>query len=63
MTDLNRTPDKWYRDMKKYEKWYDAGKGKKYPATWKVHFNEKFHRAVCVLHERGNDGLVCILLS
>lgn len=27
MTDLNRTPDKWYRYMKKYEKWYDAGKG------------------------------------
>ncbi|MCB5393414.1 hypothetical protein LIP62_04260 [Longicatena caecimuris] len=27
MIDLNRTPDKWYRYMKKYEKWYDAGKG------------------------------------
>lgn len=44
MTDLNRMPDKWYRDMKKYEKWYDAGNGEKFPATWKVHFDEKLHR-------------------
>ena len=44
MTDLNRTPDKWYRDMKKYEKWYDAGNGEKFPTTWKVHFDEKLHR-------------------
>ena len=44
MTDLNRVPDKWYRHMKKYEKWYDSGNGKKYPATWKVHFDEKLHK-------------------
>jgi len=23
MTDLNRQPKKWYRDMKKYEAWFD----------------------------------------
>ena len=44
LTDLNKTPDKWYNDMKKYEKWYDAGNGKKYPTTWKVHFDESLHR-------------------
>ena len=44
MTDMNKTPDKWYRDMKKYEKWYDAGNGEKFPATWKVHFDESLHR-------------------
>ncbi len=44
MTDLNKTPDKWYLDMKKYEKWYDAGNGKKFPTTWKVHFDESLHR-------------------
>ena len=41
MTDLNKTPDKWYKDMKKYEKWYDSGNGKNYPTTWKVHFDER----------------------
>ena len=30
--------------MKKYEKWYDAGNGEKYPTTWKVHFDESLHR-------------------
>lgn len=44
MTDMNKTPEKWYRDMKKYEKWYDAGNGEKYPTTWKVHFDEGIHR-------------------
>ncbi len=44
MTDMNKTPDKWYRDMKKYEKWYDARNGEKFPATWKVHFDESLHR-------------------
>ena len=44
MTNLNKTPDKWYKDMKKYEKWYDAGNGEKYPTTWKVHFDENKHR-------------------
>lgn len=44
MTNLNRTPKKWYKDMKKYEKWYDDGNGEKYPTTWKVHFDENKHR-------------------
>ena len=44
LTDLNKTPDKWYKDMKKYEKWYKAGNGKRYPTTWKVHFDEGKHR-------------------
>lgn len=44
MTDLNRKPDKWYWDMKKYEKWYEAENGRKFPSTWKVHFDEKRHR-------------------
>ena len=29
VTDMNKSPDKWYCDMKKYEKWYDAGNGKR----------------------------------
>lgn len=44
MTDLNRTPNKWYQNMKKYEKWYDSGNGEKYPTTWKVHFDERLHK-------------------
>lgn len=44
MTDLNKNPDKWYKDMKKYERWYNDGNGEKYPTTWKVHFDEKLHR-------------------
>ena len=43
MTDLNRTPKKWYRDMKKYEKWY-AAHGKDYPVNWVVNFDETAHR-------------------
>lgn len=44
MTDLNKTPEKWYRDMKKYEAWYNKGNGENYPTTWKVHFDESLHR-------------------
>ena len=44
MTDLNKRPDKWYQDMKKYERWCEAGNGEKYPATWRVHFDETMHR-------------------
>lgn len=43
-TNLNRDPKKWNRTMKKYAKWYDEGNGQKYPATWKVHFDEHLHR-------------------
>ena len=43
MTDLNRTPKKWYRDMKKYEAWY-AAHGKDYPVNWEVNFDEGAHR-------------------
>ena len=43
MTDLNRTPKKWYRDMKKYEAWYEKH-GERYPVNWKVNFDEALHR-------------------
>ena len=33
MTDMNRTPKKWERDMRKYEAWYKAH-GKDYPVNW-----------------------------
>uniref|UniRef100_I5AXR1 Uncharacterized protein n=1 Tax=Eubacterium cellulosolvens (strain ATCC 43171 / JCM 9499 / 6) TaxID=633697 RepID=I5AXR1_EUBC6 len=35
MTDLNKTPKKWERDMRKYEAWYKAH-GKDYPVNWVV---------------------------
>lgn len=43
MTDLNRTPKKWYWDMKKYERWF-AENGVKYPVNWEVHFDESLHK-------------------
>ena len=43
MIDLNKSPKKWYRSMKKYETWYRK-KGKEYPVNWVVHFNEGLHR-------------------
>lgn len=43
MTDLNRTPKKWDRDMRKYEKWYKAH-GKEYPVNWVVNFDESAHQ-------------------
>ena len=43
MTDLNRTPQKWYRDMKKYEAWYKKH-GESFPVNWVVHFDESLHR-------------------
>ena len=42
MTDLNKQPKKWYRDMKKYEAWYEKN-GAKYPVNWNVHFDESRH--------------------
>ncbi|MBQ9648118.1 MAG: L-2-amino-thiazoline-4-carboxylic acid hydrolase [Oscillospiraceae bacterium] len=43
MTDLNRTPKKWYKDMKKYEAWYRKNGGD-YPVNWVVNFDESLHR-------------------
>lgn len=43
-TNLNRDPKKWHREMKKYQKWYEAGNGVKYPTTWKVEFDDSLHR-------------------
>ena len=42
MTDLNRTPKKWYHDMKKYEAWYQKH-GTSYPVNWVVNFDESAH--------------------
>ena len=42
MTDLNRTPKKWYRDMKKYEAWYEKH-GADHPVNWVVNFDEGKH--------------------
>lgn len=45
MTNLNSKSGekKWYRDMKKYEAWYEQ-KGKEYPTTWRVEFDETRHQ-------------------
>ena len=43
MTDLNRSPKKWYKDMKKYEDWY-LKHSKDYPVNWVVNFDETAHR-------------------
>ena len=43
MMDLNKTPKKWERDMRKYEAWYRAH-GKGYPVNWVVHFDETLHQ-------------------
>lgn len=43
MTDLNRSPKKWYKDMKKYESWYKQH-GKDYPVNWVVNFGETAHK-------------------
>ena len=43
MTDLNRDPKKWYRDMKKYEAWFQKHGGE-YPVNWNVGFDETAHR-------------------
>ena len=42
MTDLNRTPKKWYRDMKKYEAWYEKHSAD-HPVNWVVNFDESRH--------------------
>ena len=43
MTDLNKTPKKWYKDMKRYEAWYHAHGGD-YPVNWVVNFDENAHK-------------------
>lgn len=43
LTDLNKTPKKWEKDMRKYEAWYEKN-GKNYPINWKVNFDEGKHR-------------------
>jgi len=43
MTNLNRTPKKWYRDMKKYDAWFNKHGGD-YPVNWNVHFDERLHQ-------------------
>ena len=43
MTDLNRNPNKWERDMRKYEAWYQKH-GKDFPVNWVVNFDETAHR-------------------
>lgn len=45
MTDINtaKGETKWYRDMKKYEAWYEKNKNV-YPVNWVVHFDESRHR-------------------
>ncbi len=43
MTDLNRTPKKWEREMRKYEAWF-ARHGKDYPVNWNVSFDESRHK-------------------
>ena len=43
MTDLNKSPKKWYSDMRKYEAWYKKN-GKAYPVNWVVNFDEKAHK-------------------
>ena len=43
MTDLNRTPKKWEKDMQKYAAWYEKH-GKDYPVNWVVNFDDKRHK-------------------
>ena len=43
MTDLNRTPKKWEKDMRKYEAWFKTH-GKDYPVNWNVNFEESRHK-------------------
>ena len=43
MTNLNRAPKKLYRDMKKYEAWFEKY-GADYPVNWNVRFDEQLHQ-------------------
>lgn len=44
MFNFNKDPKKGNREMRKYEAWYNAGNGEKYPTTWKVNFDDDLHR-------------------
>jgi len=41
-TDLNRTPKKWEKEMRRYASWFRAH-GADYPVNWNVHFDEGRH--------------------
>jgi len=43
MTDLNKTPKKWEKDMRKYEAWFRKH-GEDYPVNWNVNFDETRHK-------------------
>ena len=43
MTNLNRTPKKWEKDMRKYAAWYREY-GKEYPVNWVVNFDDTRHK-------------------
>ena len=43
LTDLNKAPKKWEKDMRKYEEWYKAH-GKDYPVNWVVNFDPSRHK-------------------
>ncbi len=43
LTDMNRTPKKWEKDMRKYAAWFEKH-GKDYPVNWNVQFDENLHR-------------------
>lgn len=43
MTDLNRTPKKWEKDMRAYAAWYEKHGGD-YPVNWVVRFDPTAHR-------------------
>lgn len=44
MMNFNRHPDQGNKQMRRYEAWYNAGNGEKYPTTWKVNFDDHLHR-------------------
>lgn len=43
LTDLNKAPKKWEKEMRRYEAWYKVHGGD-YPVNWVVHFDESRHR-------------------
>ena len=43
MIDLNKTPKKWEKEMRKYEAWFSRH-GREYPANWNVNFDETRHK-------------------
>ena len=43
IVDLNKNEKYWYNSMQKYKKWCDSGNLEKYPATWRVSFDETLH--------------------